>query len=931
MNSQFEKQLELFKNVSKRFVFIAIAIISLIIILYAGFQIYTNYIWMDTVGFSTIYTTILSSKVLLGLSGFVLFFLLTFATLYWIRTSYMKQFSPAQLPIFVVNKMPSFWLIAIGSLVIGIMGSLIVQGVGWEPTLKLFNFSEFGQEDPFFGMDISFYVFVLPFIQFVIYTLLNLFIFFIILQLAAYIPFNLYRLNRHAQVHLAVTVGAIGILFAAIHYLGRFETLLSNQVNLFQTSVVHGLSYTDDLINLPKAYVLAAVAIIVTIWVVVLLFRGKIQSILTPIIVYIAFIIVGQVAAVVVQNFIVSPNEFAREEPYLEHNLNFTRAAYDLDNIEERENPGNMSLDQDMIGRNELTLENVRLNDSRPLLDIYNQLQTFRTYYKFNDMDIDRYEIDGEYEQVFVGARELSTDDLPEQAQTWVNKNLRYTHGYGVAMSHVNKVTAQGQPEYMLRNIPVDGDIDIERPQIYFGEEPYPNVIVKTKVDEFDYPTGEANETNRYEEDTGIPLQGFNKLLFALKEGSIRILVSDQLTDESLLLKTRNISERVNEIAPFFTYDGDPYIFVRDDGSLAWIIDAYVTAENYPYSEKYGANNNYIRNSVKVTVDAYTGDVDFYIVDEEDPLIQTYAKMFPDLFTEEIPEDVQAHFRYPVDLFKIQTAMYGTYHMSNLEVFYNREDYWEFPTEMYFNQDIEMDPYYITMKLPEYEQEEFILMRPFTPRNRQNMISWMGVRNDGDHYGEIFVYRFPKQRNIYGPQQIENRINQDSYISQQLNLWSQGGSEVIRGNLLVIPIEDTVLYVEPVYIESSNETSLPEVKQVIMAYDDYIVMEETFDESLERILELVESGAAPDITQPIDEDMLDEEGLIEDPGLEEDPIIDEEESVIEEDAEDLPILSADEQLQEISELFDAYQQAISDRNWAEAGELMEEIERRLSQ
>src|SRR5699024_11069783 len=432
-----------------------------------------------------------------------------------------------------------------------------------------------------------------------------------------------------------------------------------------------------------------------------------------------------------------------------------------------------------------------------------------------NDMDIDRYEIDGEYEQVFIGGRELSTADLPEQAQTWVNKNLRYTHGYGVAMSHVNKVTSQGQPEYMLRNIPVDGVLDVTRPQIYFGEEPYPNVIVKTKVDEFDYPTGEENETNRYEEDLGIPLQGLNRFLFALKEGSLRILVSDQLTDESQLLKTRNIKERVNEIAPFFQYDDDPYIIVRDDGTLAWIIDAYVSAENYPYSEAYSGKRNYIRNSVKVMVDAYSGEVNFYIVDPEDPLIQTYANIFPDLFTAEIPEDVQAHFRYPVDLFKIQTAMYGTYHMSNLEVFYNREDFWQFPTEKYFNQDIEMDPYYITMELPEYDEEEFILMMPYTPKNRQNMISWIGVRNDGEHYGEIFVYRFPKQKNIYGPQQIENRINQDSVISQQLNLWSQGGSEVIRGNLLVIPIEDTVLYVEPVYIESSNETSLPEVKQVI--------------------------------------------------------------------------------------------------------------------
>lgn len=910
MNSQFQKQVDLFKRVSKRFVILTFSIIAFIVILYVAFQIYTNYIWMDTLGFSTIYTTILSSKVLLGLSGFILFFLLTFGTLYWIRLSYLNQFTPVQLPAFIVNKKPSFFLIAFGSFLVGILGSLIVQGIGWEPTLKLFNYAPFDKEDPFFGMDISFYIFVLPFIQFIIYTLLNLFIFFLIVQIGAYSAFRLYRINRYAQVHLATTFAVIGLLLASIHYLGRYETLLSNNVNIFQKSVVHGLSYTDELINLPKSYILAAAAIIATIWIVISLFRGNIQSSFKPIIIYIALIIIGQLASIGVQTFIVSPNEFAREEPYLEHNLQFTRAAYGLDDIEVKENPGNMSLDADMIERNELTIDNIRLNDARPLLDIYNQLQTFRTYYKFNDIDIDRYEIDGEYEQVFIGARELSTVDLPEQAQTWVNKNLRYTHGYGVAMSHVNKVTAQGQPEYMLRNIPVDGVLNIERPQIYFGEEDYPNVIVKTKVDEFDYPTGEQNETNRYEGDLGIPLQGLNKLLFAIKEGSIRILVSDQLTSESQLLKTRNIKDRVNEIAPFFTYDNDPYIFVRDDGSLSWMIDAYVTAENYPYSENFSGNNNYIRNAVKVTVDAYTGEVNFYIVDPDDPLVQTYKNIFPDLFTEEIPEDVRAHFRYPVDLFKIQTAVYGTYHMSNLEVFYNREDYWEFPTEKYFNEDIEMDPYYITMKLPENDEEEFILMRPYTPKNRQNMIAWIGVRNDGDHYGEIFIHRFPKQKNIYGPQQIENRINQDSYISQQLNLWSQGGSEVIRGNLLVIPLEDTVLYVEPVYIESSNETSLPEVKQVIMAYGDYIVMEETFDKSLEKILTYVENGVRPPATQEegADQKELDDEGQIEE-----------------------PILNAEELLQEISTLFDQYQKALSEGNWTEAGEIMEEIERRLNQ
>lgn len=886
---------------------ISIILILLIVVFTLGipaFHWLIEYIWMDSLGFGKVYTTILTSKIMLVAVGFILFALTSYFTLFWIRHAYLKQFHASKLPSIVSNRKISNGMIIFVSFIMGVIGSSIVQGIGWEPSLKLLNQESYGITDPFFGMDVSFYVFTLPFINFVIYVLLSLAIFYLMIEFAAYAFFNMYRENRTAQLHLGVTLAFIGLLLAGQHLLAPFETLLTDQVNIFQKSVVHGLSFTDKVINIPKSYLLAAVVLFAAIWMITIIVRGKLHKIFFPIVLYVGLVIIGQLASVVVQNFIVAPNEFARETPYLEHNLNFTRAAYGLDEITEEEHPGNYSLDEDMVTRNELTLDNVRLNDSRPLLDIYNQLQTFRTYYKFNDMDIDRYEIDGEYEQVFIGARELSTNDLPSQAQTWVNRTLRYTHGYGVAMSHVNKVTNQGQPEYMLRNIPSEGVLDVTRPQIYFGEEPYGNVIVNSKVDEFDYPTGDENATNRFEEDTGINLSGINRFLFAASEKSFRMLFSDRITGESQLLATRNIMDRVERIAPFFEYDSDPYIVVRDDGTLVWIIDAYLTAEHYPYAETYNGNKSYIRNSVKVVVDAYSGEVNYYIVDPDDPLLKTYSKMFPDLFTEEIPEDIKAHFRYPEMLFKIQAKMYGTYHMSNLEVFYNREDYWEFPTEKYFNQDIEMEPYYITMKLEEETDEEFILMMPYTPKKRQNMIAWMGVRNDGDNYGEIFVYRFPKQKNIYGPQQIENRINQDSVISQQLNLWSQGGSEVIRGNLLAIPIEDTVLYVEPVYIESSNETSLPEVKQVVMAYEDHIVMEETFDKSLDKILQLVDSGYTSDDKEQEDESP---------------------------DSSPQPIVGAEEQLSHIAERFTAYQEALANGEWKAAGEILEEIEQMLEE
>lgn len=904
-----KKQIQRLKKLGKIIGIILGIIIVLGIIVLLTFGWITDYIWMDSLGFEKIYTTILKSKVMLGVIGFFLFLVITYITLAWVRRSYLSHFHDNQLPMLVRKRKTSNAIILGVAILIGAFGSSIVQGIGWEPLLKVMNHASFGKTDPYFNMDISFYVFILPFVKFIVYLLLGMSIFFLAIEIGAYTPFNIYRMNRSAQLHMGVTVGVIGLLLACLHLLTPFGTLLTNHVNIFQESVVHGLSYTDKVVNIPKSYILAAVAVIGAIWIIVALNKGKLHSMAIPVIAYVVLVVAGQLTSAAVQNFIVSPNEFSKEKPFLEHNLTYTREAYDLDNITETEIPVDYTLDEAMVDRNELTIDNIRINDSRPLLEIYNQLQTFRTYYQFNNIDIDRYEIDGEYEQVFIGARELNTANLPSQAQTWVNQNLRYTHGYGVAMSHVNQLTKQGQPEYMLKNVPAEGVLDINRPQIYFGEEPYGNVIVNSKVDEFDYPSGDENVSSRFEAESGIPLTGINRLLFALNEGSFRMLVSDQITAESQLLETRNIMSRVKRIAPFFEYDEDPYVFVRDDGSLAWMLDAYLTAENYPYAEPHKRNESYIRNSVKVVIDAYSGEVNFYVADPDDPLLQTYQNIFPELFTVEIPEDVIAHFRYPVKLFKIQSAMYGTYHMSNLEIFYNREDFWQFPTEKYFKDDIEMEPYYVTMKLPDSDKEEFILMMPYTPKKRQNMIAWMGVRNDGENYGEKIVYRFPKQKNIYGPQQVENRINQDSTISQQLNLWSQGGSDVIRGNLLAIPIEDTVMYVEPIYIESSNETSLPEVKQIVLAYGENIVMEETFDKALEKMLTLVDPKHKPDKDKTATE--KDDSG--------------------ETDDSTQPISGAEEMLGELAEQFNAYQDELSKGNWEKAAKIMTEIEKRLKE
>lgn len=898
-----KKQTDNIKRLIKRLKFIFFIVLPIIILGTIAFHILTNYIWMDTLGFESVYTTIISSRVVLGVIGFILFLFIGYFTLSWIRRSYLTYLNQNVLPNAILNKKTSRSLMFLISVVFGVFGTMLVQGLGWEPALKLLNHEPFGTVDPHFNLDVSFYLYILPFLEFVLSVLLSLSIIVLLTEIGAYSVFEMYRKSRSAQLHLGFTLGFIGLLLTAQHLLEPYSTLLTNKVNAFQTSVVYGLSYTDDVINIPKSYVLATVAIIATIWMIISIVRGLLKGVIIPVATYVSIVILGQLASVAVQQFVVSPNEFSQEKPYLEKNLEYTRTAYNLDEINEIEHPGNDTLDENMIERNQLTIDNVRINDARPLLEVYNQTQTFRTYYEFNDIDIDRYIIDGEYNQVFIGARELNTSDLPEQAKTWVNEKLRYTHGYGIAMSHVNEIDSQGQPELIMKNLPAEGVLDLNRPQIYFGEEPNESVIVNTKKEEFDYPSGGDNIGTTFDANTGIPLQGLNKLLFSIKEGSFRMFISDQLTTESQLLETRNIMDRVNRIAPFFEYDSDPYLIVRDDGGLSWMIDAYLTADNYPYAEPYQDDNSYIRNSVKVAIDAYTGEVNFYVANPEEPLYRTYQNMFPELFTTEVPDDIRTHFRYPQKLFRIQAEKWGTYHMSNLEVFYNREDVWQFPTEKYYANDVVMEPYYISMKLPEEDMEEFILTMPFTPKNRQNMIAWMGVRNDGNHYGELFVYRFPKQKNVYGPQQIENRINQDSYISQQLNLWAQGGSNVIRGNLLTIPIEDTVLYVEPIYIESSNETSLPEVKQVIVAYQDYIVMEATFDEALDRILELIDGGDPGAVPEPDEEDGEQEQ----------------------------PIINAEQTLREISELFDQYQSALSRGEWEHAGEIMTEIENKLNE
>jgi len=545
----------------------------------------------------------------------------------------------------------------------------------------------------------------------------------------------------------------------------------------------------------------------------------------------------GTVATGLVQSLIVSPDEINKESKYLENNIAFTQRAYDLQDIDIKNFPATNTLTKDDILNNMGTISNIRINDFTPVEQFYNQTQSIRSYYTFNDVDVDRYMVNGEYTQTFLSAREIDESKITEQ---WLTRHIKYTHGYGITLSRVDKVTASGQPDMMIDNIPPVSEIEeisIARPEIYFGEKTNNYIITNTTEKEFDYPSGTKNKYTTYEGNAGIKLNMLNRILFAIREQNLKLLVSGNIDSNSKIIINRNIKERVQKIAPFLAYDKDPYI-VTVDGRLYWILDAYTASQYYPYSEPFSEDSkaNYIRNSVKVVVDAYNGDAGFYLVDDKDPIANTLAKIYPKLFKDfsQMPESLQSHIRYPNFLFNIQANVYKKYHMSDVNVFYQSEDLWAIANEVFGTEEIAMEPTYYVMKMPGKENVEFINSIPYTPNGKQNMTGLLVARNDGKHYGDLILYQLPKDRVIYGPRQIEAQIDQDTTISKEFSLWSTAGSKYSRGNMFVIPIENSIMYVEPVYLEASNN-SLPEVKRVIVYYGDRIAYEPTLAQALDKM------------------------------------------------------------------------------------------------
>jgi uncharacterized membrane protein (UPF0182 family) len=824
------------RRISKKFLVPAIILVAFALLSVAK-GIYTEWLWFNSLGYSSVYLTILEARVLTFFSAAAIFCVLFLGNLA-LATRLVPRKERRSWPWPVVSRLQALskWSIVLGTAIISLMFGLAAQS-SWEPILRFFNQQPFGVVDPVFNRDIAFYAFSLPFLRLLRGWLSGAFTITLIGTASVYLlSSSSHRIgfgqSKPALVHISLLVVTTLALFAWGYWLGIWELVFSER------GAVFGAGYTDIHAQLPAQWILVATVMIVAGAVIVSLLRHRFRWLVYSLVAWATVaILAGQVFPGLMQRLQVQPNELGLETPYIEYNIQATREAFALDRVDEQSFPAEPMPSRQDIDANDLTIKNIRLWDHRPLKDTYNQIQSIRLYYDFNDIDVDRYVIDGEYRQVMLSARELSAEKLAGEAQTWVNRKLQFTHGYGIALSPVNEVSAEGGlPVLLVKDIPPVGDFTIERPEIYFGEKTDDYVIVKTDTQEFDYPMGDQNVYGYYQGTGGVGIGSLiRRVFYAWQLADFNILISGELGDESRVLYYRNIRERVQHLAPFLMLDSDPYMVLMK-GGLFWIQDGYTTSDRYPYSEPLESGVNYIRNSVKVVIDAYNGSVTFYVSDAQDPLIRTYQAIFPDLFVpmEQMPESVLAHLRYPEDMFNVQASVYQSYHMRDARVFYNKEDLWAVPREVYASQEQLMEPYYVIMRLPNEEKEEFLLMLPFTPVNKNNTIGWLGARCDGDDYGTLVAYHFPKERLVYGPSQIENRIQQDTIITEQLALWGRGGSRVIRGNLLVIPLGSSNLYVEAVFLQA-EAGGLPELKRVIVAAGDQIAMEPTLPQSLQAV------------------------------------------------------------------------------------------------
>ncbi len=870
-------------NITKFFSWTFLILAFVTFVFFSSFiSLITDWWWYQEVGFTEIFIKSLSAKIIVGfLAGLIAAVFLLINLFFAIRSkiSWMVAIPEALIgqPISINDRIVRKLGIVISCVIALFIG--LIASSSWHDVLKFLQSVQFGQKDPIFGQDISFYVFSLPVYSFgldlmktvILISLIACGVIYILrgsLNLSSILAkIDLSKLtgkpdslivksaknqasDPRARLHISILLSLFLTTVAIGTYLSLYSLLTS------QSGPVFGAAFTDANIMVP---ILRVSVFVYGLAAVLALFYG-ISGKITPLLGTISLtVLVGFVSLIVpsvFQKLVVAPNELVKETPFIKNNIEATRKAYGLDKIEERNISADKPITAEDIASNNLTIKNVRLWEREPLLSTFSQIQEIRTYYEFSSVDNDRYTINNELRQIMLSPRELASDSLPNKS--WINERLTFTHGYGAAVGPVNQVTPEGLPVLFVKDLPPKSEVKeltITRPEVYYGEIPNEYVIVKTKSKEFDYPKGEDNVYSTYGGKGGVEINSpLRRLLYAIRFGSLKLFLSSDVTKESRILYYRNIKERVSKIAPFLTFDRDPYLVIAE-GKMYWILDAYTSTNRYPYSQPLplnGGDVNYIRNSVKVVVDTYDGKVTLYQVDPDDPIIKTYAKIFPKTFKklEDMPKKLISHLRYPEDIFTLQTAIYTIYHMDDPQIFYNKEDQWEIPTialgnaAQTENETPIMNPRHMIMKLPGEKKEEFILMLPFTPRGKDNLSAWMVARNDGEQYGKLVAYRFPKDKLVFGPKQVIGRINQDAQVSQQISLWDQGGSQVIQGSLLVIPIEESLLYVRPLYLKASTG-KIPELKRVIVAYENKIAMEETLEAGLAKIFGTAEGQIKP--------------------------------------------------------------------------------------
>jgi hypothetical protein len=820
----------------------------LFIILSFARNVYTDWLWFSNLGFNGVFVKIIVTRIILFLVGALVLGAFLGTSVYLANRN---SDGPIQLPIpqqayNFVSRLIN-WGSGIAIVIISVIFGAILAS-RWELFLRFTNAMPFNQTDPLFNRDVSFYVFTLPVYDFIQGWLIGGAILILLASLGIYfLRFSLrgvpFEITQPMKLHLSIVAAIIMLIIAGGHWLDRWSLVLSDEGAIF------GAAFADVNARMPGLLVMTIIAAASGVLMIVNIYASGIRLLVGAFALWVVTsIALVNVWPALVQQFTVTPNEFVREAPYISRNLDFTRRGFALDRISEQFYPAERSITSDMIENNIQTIGNVRLWDYRPLSDVYRQIQLIRPYYDFKDADVDRYVINGETRQVLLSAREVAPEKLDEQAQTWTNRKLIYTHGIGIAMSPVTEFTPEGRPIFYAQDIPKEGvipisnplsdsepDLLVTNPRIYYGENTLEYVVVNTNTDEVDFNTREGTvyRTNYFGEG-GVRLDSFIKrLAYAWQFSDMNILISGEITGESRLQYRRHIQERVLTVAPFLVLDKDPYI-VATESQFFWMQDGYTTSNHFPYSDPT-EDFNYMRNSAKVTIDAFNGSMNFYIWDASDPIVMTYANIFPDLFQvqNDMPEGLRAHVRYPQDFFLIQAEKYIRYHMKDPQNFYNNEDLWAIPNEKFGQEESlqPVEPYYVIMKLPGEEKEEFVELLPYTPNQRENLVGWLAARSDGDQYGNLAAYNFPKDRQIDGPSQVEARIDNDQEISAWFTLRCSEGSSCIRGNLLVIPIEDSLLYAEPIYIQAEG-SRFPELKRVILASGERVVMEDSLDEAL---------------------------------------------------------------------------------------------------